>query len=131
MIEIKDIWGDEDLKTFKPSPSGFMIIVTLCLGYESSQGGDYFEFTLVDEKGLHKYVLEEKFKTDNVEHYNYNVLVIEKYSFDDLIGYINKIIERVYSPNKSWSEIAVGLNNYFYWEYYNEWKEKALKECKC
>lgn len=127
MIELKEIYSEDNvnLVRFIPPRDGFILSIVLEIGFTESKGQDIFRFTLCDINGFNNYLLkyDEDFGKNGILCLNlYNIILLNKYSYESVINKINKIIKESFESciTKEWREIAERLSKYFYWEYEND-----------
>lgn len=125
MLKIKDISSDEftSLEDYTPPDSGFAILIEIEIGLDNNNRADLFRFTLCDEKGLVRFIINNDSEYDKsgiLSLKEFNIFVVKNYNYNELIARIEQILNKVYKPDKSWKEMAIELNCFFYWEYQNE-----------
>lgn len=91
----------------------FYLSGTACLGFEDSEGADFFDFGIITPKALEKKLQEENEKVIIGTRY----FIVEKFDIELISQSINQLLSKYQAD--TWEELAKMLSPYFSWEYEN------------
>ena len=129
-IQIEDISSmDEDqLERFNPGKDPYFLVIDLDLKFK--QGADSYRFSVCNFLGLKRSLLDhpsggaEFQKKGYVFLNDYNLLLLEDYSYEKLICAIKDKIQNINVEKDTELYMNVIMNKYFYWEYQREFLSK-------
>jgi hypothetical protein len=108
-----------ELNSYKNKPFCFEVDIYICTNINDKLYN--FRCSVANQEGLNSFMLkhDKQYCEEGVLIFNnYNLLLIDNFSFKKLEQVITSICKNINTVNKKWNEIAKELSHYFWYEYH-------------